>query len=376
MAGMRFIDIITDAEEVTQVTGERAFFKRLANNIQALICGIGEWPFLWTEDWFQTLAKHTTGNVDLTNASTTVSGGSTSPVFTSAMVGRKIRFANQTAYYTIAAFVSATEITLDQAYTGDTDTDVSYTIYKDEYLLRADVDQQKKIRQSENGIALFSLSASAFDNRYPIPTGEGDPALSVYIGRDVKTYTTGTVTVTNASRTIAGDSTAWTSAEGVSRGTKLKIGNLIFTVNSIASDTSLTVYEVPTAAQAAGTSYVALLNNPVVQLHSIPDEVQTYYYRFQRIPGVMDADDDIPEVPYPMQPLIGLGMLPMIWRRKGFMDRAVESQRQFEKELQVWLSRYQLPVMDRKHLIQPFSMRQSLAEAGWPAGTGVPLFTP
>lgn len=371
MAGIRFIDLVTDAEAVTQVTGQREFLKRLCNLSVAHICGLWEWPFLWTTDWFQTTAEYATGTVDVTAGSATVTG--TGTTFTAAMVGRKFRVSGDTASYTIKTFSSTTSLILDQLYEGTTATGASYSIYKDEYLLRADVDTQKRIRQAENGVALFSLSATEFDEWFPSPTGTGVPGLDVFLGRAVKSYSTGTVSIPAASRTLTGASTAWTSAEGISRGTKLKIGSLIYTVNTVDSDTQITLYEAASATVAALTTYTAILDNYVVQLHSIPVAVLSFYYRFQRIPAVLDADNDIPDIPYPMHPLIGLQMLPTLWRLKGYIDRAVEAEQAFQQELQRWMMKYSLPVMDQRRLIQPFSLARPLQEARWPSGTGIPL---
>lgn len=372
MAGTRYIDSVTDAEKLTQVTSIRAEVQRWANDVLAHICGVTEWPFLWTTDWFQTVAPYETGTVAVTNASTTVTG--TGTTFTAAMVGRKFRVENQTGYYLIKAYVSATELTLEQAYTGDTDTEASYSVYKDEYLLRADVDSQKQLKESENGIALFSLSPFQFDNDIPIPSGEGVPHLSVYRGRAVKTYATGTVAMTSGTRIITGSSTLWTSVEGLTRGTKLKIGSLIFTINTVDSATQVTVYEVATATIAAGTSYTAILDNPVVQLHSIPDQILTIYYSFQRLPAVLSADNDLPDLPYPMHPLISLGVLPNLWRHKGMMDRVEEAKGTFAATLESWMVKYSQPVTDRRILVEPFSIRRRTREAGWPMGTGIPLY--
>lgn len=373
MAGRIFIDLVTDAEEITQVRGIRAVVKRLANDSLAYICGISEWPFLWTTHWFQTIAPYETGTVTATDTSKTVTGASTT--FTSAMVGRKIRFEDETAYYTIAAYVSATEITLDQPYSGTGGSGLEYSIFKDEYMLRADLDQQKKIRQSDNGYALFSLSASDLDDNYPANQGYGDPAFDVYTGRAVKTYSTGTITLTSGDRTLTGSGTSWLSAEGVSKGTKIKIGSSIYTVNTVDSDTLIELYEAPTANVSAGTSYTAILDNAVVQLGvSIPDSVQTYYYRFQRIPAVMDADNDVPDMPHSMHPLILLRMLPTLWRHRGNIDRAVSDEASFERELNKWIAHYALPVLDRSYPIKPFSSWNRGWEARWPSGTGIPLW--
>lgn len=378
MAGLRFIDLVTDAEEITQVRNLRSVVKRFVNDVVGSICGIAEWPHLWTTDFFQTVAPYETGTVDVTNGSATVAGNST--VFTAAMVNRKFRVGSETASYLIKSRASNTSLTLglqngaDQPYQGTTAAAASYSIYKDEYLLRADVDVQKRLRQAEKGIALFSLSATEFDELYPSPQGTGTPALDVYLGRAVRTYATGTVSATSGDRTLTGSGTAWTSAEGLTKGTKLQIGSLLFTVNTVDSDTSIEVYEVPTATIAAGTAYVAILNNPVVQLHSIPDDELNIYYRFQRVPAVMDADNDVPDLPYPTHPLVRLGALPNLWRHRGNIDRAVESQAQFEKELGAWIAKYNLSVLDRRYPLHPFSIQRRIQEARWESGTGIPLY--
>lgn len=75
------------------------------------------------------VAKYTTGTVALTNGSATVTGSGTT--FTRAMVGRYFR--NEDAdgdglWYKISAFVSATEITLENFYQGTTDSSNTYQI--------------------------------------------------------------------------------------------------------------------------------------------------------------------------------------------------------------------------------------------------------
>ena len=372
MAGSRFIDLVTDSEEITQVRGIRSTVKRLANDLAAHICGMAEWSFLWTTDSFQTVAPYETGTCTVTDGDATVTFGTAT--ITAAMVGRKIRFGSETAYYTIKSRTSSTEIELEQAYSGTTDSAATFSIYKDEYLLRADVDVYKRLRDSENGYAIFGLSATELDRRYPIPTGESSgPAVEVYVGRAVKTYSTGTVAMTSGTRTLTGTSTAWLSAEGVGRGTKIKIGTSLFTVNTVDSDTQITVYEAATSTISASTSYTAVLSNPVVQLLDIPSEVTTIHYRFQRVPAVMDADNDLPDLPYPMHSLIREGMLPFLWRQRGDATKAAMDEATFTTHLNQWMAKYNQPSLDRSYVLQPFSLRRGLAEARWPAGTGVIL---
>jgi len=95
------------------------------------------WDYDSEEDTVTLIAEHKTGNVDVTNGSTTVSGGATSPVFTSAMTGRKFKVGSSDEIYTFT-FVSSTSGTISPAYLGDTATDASYAIFQDTYELATD----------------------------------------------------------------------------------------------------------------------------------------------------------------------------------------------------------------------------------------------
>src|SRR3990167_2085518 len=303
MSGMRYLDLLTMAEAITSVKDQRSLVKQFALNAISRIAAAYDWPFLWTTDFFSTDAEYTTGNVNVTNGDATVLGGSSSPVFTAAMVGRKFRVGSESAYYTIRSRTSATEVELAQPYQGDTSTNESYSIFQDEYLLRADADFYKVIRQIEDGRALLSRNISDFDHAIATPEGMGSAVLEMMVGRHVGTYETGTVTISASSRTLTGSGTSWTTVRGLSRGTKIRLGTALFTVNTVDSDTQITVYEVASTAFSA-SAYAALIDNIKVQLYTIPDEQENYYYRFPRLPAIMDRDADYPDFPASLHPLI------------------------------------------------------------------------
>ena len=334
MAGIRFIDIVTDVENISQFTGQRAILKRLINQAVAKVASAWNWPFLYTHTFLSTVAEITAGDADVTNGSTSVTSDNGSTSWPATVVGRKFRLGSQRAYYTIATRVSATSITLDQPFQGSTDTDESYSIYQDEHLLRADVDYPKILRQIENGVPLLSLNASEFDLAFPTPSTMGDSTIETYLGRNVGTYETGTVALPASSRTLTGVSTAWTTARGVGRGTKIRISDAIFTVNTVDSDTQITLYEANgTTAVAAGTAYAAIIDNPIVLLHPIPDTVVNYYYRFQRIPAVMDRDGDIPDLPHALHHLLVEEAQVWAYIYKGLLDRATAARARYEADL-------------------------------------------
>ena len=290
---MQFSTIYGRVESLANVTSQRALIKD-AIQIGLYRATALDLPHLMTDGYVTTVAPYTTGTVTATNDSTTITGAST--IFTAAMIGRKIRVGSDTAWYRISAFVSTTEVTLESVYQGTTGSLQTYSIYKDEYKLPADMDTYKVMRQIENNQSLIDLENTAFDLAVPVPNSAGDPAYSILGGSKLDTYTTGTITVTVGSTTITGLSTAWTSVEGLDRGSKLTVGSVVYTVRSIDSATQITVYESPTVAASAST-YSISLDNFIIQFHPYPDSIQNIYFKYQRLPFPLISDQDVPDLP-------------------------------------------------------------------------------
>lgn len=92
---------------------------------------IGErrrWSWLLKYGQFLAPAIYTTGTVDVTRSSTTITG--TATTWTQAMVGRQFRIPASTPIYTITQVTSATSIEIDTAWGGATATGVGYQIYQ------------------------------------------------------------------------------------------------------------------------------------------------------------------------------------------------------------------------------------------------------
>jgi len=84
--------------------------------------------------------------VTVTNASTTVtSDGATDTVFTSAMVGRFIQLNGTDPWYRIASLTSATEIELEDAYLGDSDTACAFKVHTYRWSLPSGVDRVMQV---------------------------------------------------------------------------------------------------------------------------------------------------------------------------------------------------------------------------------------
>jgi hypothetical protein len=293
MPRLTYSKILARVEAISLVTNQDDLIK---DGIQMGLdrATMKDLPYLMTEGVITTVAPYETGTVTVSDGSKTVTGLLT--VFTAAMVGRKIRIGGENAYYRIAAYVSGTEITLKTAYRGDLTSANTYSIYKDEYKLPADIDVFKVMRQIENNQSMVSLDASAFDIYEPAPQSQGDPKYNILSGTERDTYTTGTIAGTVNTSALTGTTTAWLSAEGLSKGSRLTAGTNVYTVKSVDSDTGITIYEKLVSTLVA-SAYTAHLNNYIIQLFEIPDSAQNIYFRYQRIPDLLINDEDIPDLP-------------------------------------------------------------------------------
>jgi hypothetical protein len=327
MPRLKNSDIQDRVKSIVNITGS-GYDSLVKDAIQWGLDFIGSkwnWPYLMEESFIATVAPYETGTVSVTNASATVTGSGTT--FTSGMVGRKIRVNSENAYYRIKTFVSTTELTLEVNYQGSTATGETYSIFKDEYRLPADLDRYKVMRQIEESVAMVGLGTSAFDIAEPTPESEGSPNFTIIAGSLRDTYTTGTVTGSVGSATLTGASTNWTSAEGLGRGSRITIGSNIYTVKSVDSDTQITLFETIITA-LNGDTYSVLLDNLRIQFFTIPDAAENIYFRYQRIPYVLHNDTDIPDLPDQWHHLLVDAGLMRLWETKD-KDEARAKKQEF-----------------------------------------------
>ena len=333
MPRLQFSTILTRVKAISNVTSQDALIK---DGIQMGLdrATMADLPYLMTESFITTVAPYTTGTVAMTNGSTTVTG--TDTVWTSAMVGRKIRFGSDNAYYRISAVGGTTSLTLEVPYQGTTDTDATYSIYKDEYRLPADLDVYKVMRQIENSVAMEGVESSAFDIYEPTPQSQGSPSFEILVGTKLDTYTTGTISGSINTSTLTGVSTVWTSVEGLGKGSRITINTTVYTVKSVDSDTQITLYEKLSAAVAALTTYTIHLDNYIIQFYEIPDAAENIYFRYQRIPYPLINDEDIPDLPEKYHFILVTAGLIWAWMTKD-KDEATKQEALFQSQVaQFW----------------------------------------
>ena len=295
---MRFADMKTDLRgRMNRPTGLSTEIEIWLNQAQDEIQVFFPWPFLITEEFVQTVAKHTdgTGTINVTNGSTAVSGTGTS--WTAAMTGRKFRVTSDNEWYTFTR-TAATTGTLDRNYEGTTSTTADYVIFQDIFRTHGDVNQLKLFRNLGQQRTFVYASNSEFDRAVPTITQESEPRIGVVRGRDTSTYSTGTVSGTAGAKVITGAaSPAWTSVEGLTRGIKIRVENQTYTINTIDSDTQITIYENLATTISAGTAYTINLNNILVQFWPPPADSIGVPYKYIRIMPPLVNDWDESQVP-------------------------------------------------------------------------------
>lgn len=287
-----------------------------------------DWPYYITESVISTVANYTTGTIAINNASTT--GTITTGVVSANWVYRKIRIGNDKPYYRISAVdTGLNTITLQTPYTGTSVTASTFSVYKDEYRLSSTVDKYKTMRQMQNGVPLLSLTPAQFDSILPAPQNYADPLYEVMSGTLDQTYTTGTVSA--SSKTITGVGTSWKTGDavdGLGQMSLIRIGNNVYTIKSVDSDTQITTFET-VGTIAAGTSYEITLNNIVLQLYFIPNAARILCYRFFRMPKPMANDYDIPDMPHEFHWVLIYGALSILWQQKGDKANQQEAEQRF-----------------------------------------------
>ena len=291
---MQFSRIVTRVQNIT-ATGSRKT-DLVKDSIQTGLyeATAQDLPYLSTDGALELVAPVTTGTVAITNGDKTVTG--TGTTFTLAMVGRKIRIAGDNTFYRIASFTSTTSIELENNFLEDTVTTATFSIFKDEYRLPPDLDKYKVLRQVSQQTSLIDIEPTAFDIFEPSPTSEGSPNFSILHGTKLDTDSTGTVAGNAASSTITGTSTTWLTLEGFGRGSIITVETNTFTVKSIESDTSLTIYE-NIGITFTGQTPTIILDNLIIQLFSIPDDDELIPFKYQRIAYPLVDDQDIPDLP-------------------------------------------------------------------------------
>lgn len=154
-------------------TRERA--KRWLNDARNEIWDQIAGNFKEKTDYLTTTADYDSDDdttVTVTNGSTTVtSDGSSDTVFTAAMVGRFIQLNGTDPWYKIASRTSATEIELEDAYVGDSDTECAFEVHTYIHNVASDVSRliQATVEDEQGDVELTILDRVDVLSTLPAP---------------------------------------------------------------------------------------------------------------------------------------------------------------------------------------------------------------
>lgn len=298
---MMFSDIVTDIKnKVKDVqTSDVASIKASINHFYLRLWQKNNWWFARREFVFNTVAKYETGTVTVTQNNATVTGSGTA--WTSDMVGRKFMISDNTQSYKILSVTSGTVLILDTVYQDTTKSSQAYGIYKDTYLLDDRITKVLWMRQNYTPCRVREFPERHFDEWMPNVYDTGEP--SRYIPRGQTTtpiYSTGTVTVTNASATVTGSGTVWDSSLTGHLFKCYGDGNE-YVVSNVTNASSLTLNRVYNGTSVSALSYaIGPAGIEQVQLWPMPDVVDVVvqiWYKGQQRPVKLLNDTDIPELP-------------------------------------------------------------------------------
>lgn len=138
--------------------------KKFINRRYQNVCAKHPWDFLMSHGVITTTAEYTDGTIAITNGGTTITG--TDTTFTQAMTGRKFKTDAFEEIYKISKYTSGTSLTIESIFNGDTETDGSFSIFKDEYLCDESWREILNIRQYRNPVRMEQISMSDFRSKY------------------------------------------------------------------------------------------------------------------------------------------------------------------------------------------------------------------
>ena len=302
---MKLLDLAKDLAAIagwnitgtdSQAMADKAKALRRINIIRSDIASrfAGRWQSQYREGWLPLVPVYSDGTVALTRGSRTVTG--TSTTFTSAMVGRKF-LGPDNAYYKIAGYTSATVITLSQPYQGADDAAASYQIWKDEYVLSPDVYSIVDFINYTLPMQMVEDTNKHGRMNKPRATAtEEQKYFSVLRRANKASYSTGTISGTINTNVITGAGTSWLDNLEPGFEIQVTVGTTayVYHVESVDSDTQITIKEYVAATIAALTTYSALGKNALVVRFIAPSAqaIVSYGYFSKIYALVSDNDED------------------------------------------------------------------------------------
>lgn len=233
------------------------------------------WSFRWREYPIVLSPQVTGSDLTATNGSRTVTSAST-PFIALQHIGQWLRFQNDAtqAWYRIIAVNSTSSVTVEPAYQGTTGSSKSYQLCSTDYDLPLDISDLSRLKITIDSRPLEIQHQLMQDGYYQPPLSAGVPyGCSLYTADQTKTtYTTGTLTGTSGTYTLTGSGTAWLA--NVLPGDEITFtgDNNTYRIQSITSDTSITLYNLLTTSPSGATYTISRQFQTMFRVQPCPDK--------------------------------------------------------------------------------------------------------
>ena len=227
------------------------------------------WPWLNKTFSFQTIPNYKEGNVFVTIGSRTVSNSGTA-TFTDAMKGRFFKLDSDVEMYEILDVPNSQTLTLKEKYVGQNNSG-SYLIWKRYYDLPCDCKFGSKIILWQYPYRSHSLPLGDVNLALSKGYTAGFPKYWGWskLNRKESTYSVGTIGGSKGTKTLTGSGTLW--IEALSEGCEIVIDSYVYNVDSIDSDTQVTLVQ-NIVEDLSGKTYKAKIkNNPQIVFSSVPN---------------------------------------------------------------------------------------------------------
>jgi len=275
------------------------------------------WSFRFREYPLVLTPTVTAGTMTATNGSKTFTASGT-PFDSTIHVGAWIYFPTETlqAYYRIQTVSSTSVAIIEPAYQGTTAADKTYRLIRSDYTLPSELSDvsQLNITSSNRALRITHQASSGFTAMFPISSGV--PVEGMIFNQDSlgTSYTTGTVSGTINTQTLTGVGTAWLT--NITPGEDILINGdtNTYTVRSVSTDTSLTLYQKLMATATSATYTATDLYGKVLRLTGSPDQAYVLFLKGLRqyVPMINTADSNELLYRYPHAVIESA-----IWREAG-----------------------------------------------------------
>lgn len=257
------------------------------------------WSFRWHEYPLvlspQVTDTSSSSTLTATNGSQSVTSTGT-PFISVTHVGAWLRFMGDTyqSWYRIVAVNSTSSVTIEPAYQGTSGSLKTFQLCKTDYNLPTELSNLGYVKITYNGLPLKIQHQVQLDGFFQPPLSVGPPYAAALLSQDFTstTYTTGTVTGTINTNTLTGSSTAWLA--NIQPGDEIVISGdtTTYRVQSVQSDTSLTLYNKLAAAAAGATYTMTRQFTNLMRVQPCPDQAYVCFLRGLRgySPLTNDAD--------------------------------------------------------------------------------------